>query len=82
MKTLKLGKKMKVIDMEKKEEKYKPRVKLIGEDGNIFGLIGIATKALKNESMHVEANALRDRVMGSGSYGEALSIIGEYVDIR
>ena len=59
----------------------KPDCPLIGQDGNIFNLLGIASRTLKEHDMADEASEMRNRVMGSGSYDEALSIIGEYVHI-
>ena len=59
----------------------KPECKLIGKDGNIFNLIGIASKTLKQNDMKNEAAEMCQRVYQSGSYQEALVIIGEYVDI-
>ena len=55
----------------------KPDCPLIGQDGNIFNLLGIASRTLKDHDMADEASEMRNRVMGSGSYDEALSIIGE-----
>lgn len=54
---------------------------MIGENGNIFNLIGIAARTLKRNGMSVEASEMTDRVYKSGSYEEALGIIGEYVNI-
>lgn len=59
----------------------KIKVKLIGEDGNIFNLIGIASRALKKNNQESEANEMRDKVYQSKSYDEALMIISDYVDI-
>ncbi len=60
----------------------KPKCKLIGEDGNIFNLMGIASITLKNHGMAKEAKEMINRVTKSAhSYTEALCIIGEYVDI-
>lgn len=63
------------------EEKQKPDCKLIGEDGNIFNLLGIATRTLRQNGLAEQAVEMRDRVCSSGSYDEALCIIGEYVNI-
>ena len=60
----------------------KPVCKLIGEDGNIFNLIGVASRVLKDAGKKEEAKELVDRATSSNSYGEALRIIGEYVEIR
>lgn len=59
----------------------KPRCKLIGEDGNIFNLMGIASKTLKKVGMKDEADEMVDRITKSQSYDEALAIIMEYVEI-
>jgi hypothetical protein len=59
----------------------KPRCKLIGEDGNIFNLMGIASRTLKEAGMKDEANEMVDRITKSKSYIEALAIISEYVEI-
>lgn len=61
--------------------KKKPDCKLIGEDGNIFNLIGIASRTLRQNGMAEQAVEMRDRIRASGSYDEALCIIGEYVNI-
>lgn len=62
-------------------EKTKPKCALIGQDGNIFNLIGIASRTLKNNGMQEEAKEMSNRVFSSRSYDEALCIIGEYVEI-
>ena len=64
-----------------KEEKLKPDCALIGCDSNIFNLMGIASRTLKQNGMADEAKEMCSRVTSSGSYYEALNIIGEYVNI-
>lgn len=59
----------------------KPRCKLIGEDGNIFNLMGIASRTLKKAGMKDKADEMVKRIMESGSYNEALAVISEYVEI-
>ena len=66
---------------EKASEQKKPDCKLIGEDGNIFNLMGIASRTLRQNGMVEQAVEMRDRICASGSYGEALCIIGDYVNI-
>ena len=63
------------------EKKHKPDCPLIGKDGNIFNLIGIASKTLRDNGMPEQAVEMRDKVRASGSYEEALYVIGEYVNI-
>ncbi len=65
----------------KSEETVKPDCPLIGADGNIFNLIGIARKTLKEHDMLEESQEMTDRVYSAGNYEEALNIIGEYVNI-
>jgi hypothetical protein len=60
----------------------KPRCKLVGEDGNIFNLMGIASRTLKRAGLREEAEEMVDRITKSASYLEALAIISEYVDIE
>ena len=57
----------------------KPKCPLIGQDGNIFNLMGIASKTLKRNGMYDEAKEMCSRITSSGSYYEALNVIGEYV---
>ena len=60
----------------------KPVAKLIGANGNIFVLVGIACKALKRAKMYEQATELQQRVFNCGSYDEALRTIMEYVDVE
>jgi hypothetical protein len=62
-------------------EKFKPDCVLIGQDSNVFNLMGIASRTLKDNVMSDEATEMCDRIQNSGSYSEALNIIGEYVNI-
>ena len=63
------------------EVKQKPDCELIGQDGNIFNLMGIASHTLKQNGMADEAKEMCSRVTSSGSFCEALNIIGDYVNI-
>lgn len=60
----------------------KPRCKLVGENGNIFNLMGIASRTLKRAGLREEAEEMVDRITKSQSYLQALAIISEYVDIE
>jgi len=57
-----------------------PDAPLLGADGNIFNILGIAANTLKQHGMREEANEMRQRVTASGSYDNALCIIMEYVN--
>ncbi len=67
--------------MSNENKQQKPDCPLIGEDGNIFHLVGIAAKTLRRNGMSTEASEMSTRIFNSGSYEEALGIIGEYVNI-
>ena len=58
----------------------KPDAPLLGANGNIFNLMGIASCTLKAAGIPEQANQMCQRITASGSYGEALNIIGEYVN--
>jgi len=59
-----------------------PTVKLIGEDGNIFNILGKCAKALKDNGQNNEATELTNKVFASSSYEEALTICMEYVNVE
>ena len=60
-------------------DKKKPRCKLVGQDGNVFTLIGLARRALKQANQNKEASDMAERCFKAHSYDEALQIITEYV---
>lgn len=57
-------------------------VKLIGEDGNIFFIMGKVSKALKRNGQNSEAEEMCNRITNSHSYNEALAIVMEYVNVE
>lgn len=60
----------------------KPKCALIGEDGNIFNLMGIASRTLKRNRLRELAEEMWNRITSEAkNYEEALSIISEYVEI-
>lgn len=58
----------------------KPKMQLIGQDGNIFAIMGRASRLLKSSGQGDKAKEMRDRVMSCDSYQKALNIISEYVE--
>jgi len=63
----------------------KPKCKLVGENGNIYNLIGVAKRALKDAGMRDKADELSNRIVTkheAHSYDEALRIIMEYVEVE
>ena len=67
--------------MNEENSNPKPDCPLIGQDGNIFCLVGIAAKTLRENGLSILEDEMTARVYDSGSYEEALGIIGEYVNI-
>ncbi len=64
------------------ETVQKPDCELIGQDGNIFNLMGIAARTLRRNGMADQAKEMQERITkAAGSYYDALDIIGEYVNI-
>lgn len=59
----------------------KPDCPLIGQDGYIFNLMGIASRTLKQNGLADQAKEMCDRIRESGDYYKALGVIGEYVNI-
>lgn len=58
----------------------KPSIKLVGEDGNIFAILGRASTALRKSDRAEQTKEMSQRVFNCHSYDDALSIISEYVD--
>lgn len=58
----------------------RPKCPIIGADGNIFNVMGAASKTLKSSGMSEEAREMCSRITSSGCYEEALGIIMEYVE--
>ena len=57
------------------------KVKLIGEDGNIFNIMGIVSKTLKRDGHGELAKELTTKIFQCASYDAALQLIMEYVEI-
>lgn len=58
----------------------KPKMQLMGQDGNIFAIMGRASRLLKSSGQGDKAKEMRDRVMSCDSYQKALNIVSEYVE--
>jgi hypothetical protein len=61
----------------------KPKCRLIGENGNIFNLMGIVSRTLKEAEEPEKAEEMIKRITNEAkSYDEALAMLMEYVDIE
>lgn len=59
----------------------KHKCPLTGADGNIFNLLGMASRTLRENGLKEQAKEMQSRVTASGSYSEAMNILGEYMEI-
>lgn len=59
---------------EHEPDKIKPDCRLIGEDGNIFNLMGLAARTLRHNGLAEQATEMTGRIHECGSYDEALCI--------
>ena len=57
----------------------KPNCPLIGQDGNIFNLMAIASRTLREHDMAEQATEMCERIRNCGNYYSALGVIGEYI---
>jgi len=74
-----MSKEQKKINL--KNEIKKPEVRLIGEDGNVFNLIGIVSSEMKRAGLVEEAKGMTQKAMQCHSYEEVLALFSEYVEI-
>jgi len=57
------------------------KVKLVGQDGNVFNLIGICTTALRRNGMRDKVAEFQKEVMSSHSYEEALCVMMDWFEV-
>jgi len=61
----------------------KPKVKLTGQNGNVFNLIGICSRALRDVGQGEKVKEMTKKITETAkSYEEALSIMMEYCDVE
>ena len=66
--------------VENKLVMVKPKVKLVGTDGNVFAVIGRCARALKKAGQPDKAKEMTEAAFKAKSYDEALGVCMEYVD--
>jgi len=59
----------------------KPNVKMVGEDGNVFAVIGRVRRALREAGQEDKAKEFSDRAMAAHSYDEVLGMVFEYCEV-
>lgn len=65
-----------------KNSENKPKVKLIGTDGNVFALAGKVKAALIKNHRPDLAKEFMEKLVKQESYNDALTLMMEYVDVR
>jgi len=60
----------------------KPVVQLVGQDGNVFNLIGVVRRALVDAGKQKEAEEMVERAYRCQSYDDVLRLFWEYVEIE
>lgn len=59
----------------------KPKCKLIGEDGNVFIIIGKVRRTLRSHGMKEEMQEYTTKCENAKSYDEVIRISNDYVEI-
>lgn len=71
------------MPIERLVKTMKPKCRLTGADGNIFNLMSIASKTLKEVDEPEKADEMFQRITKeANSYDEALTILMEYVEVE
>ena len=60
----------------------KPTCKLIGEDGNVFAIIGKVSSTLKKAGQKEQAEEFKNKAFNAGSYDEVLQLAMEYTEVE
>jgi hypothetical protein len=60
----------------------KPAVTLVGENGNVFHVIGLVSRALKAAEQPDRAKEFCERALACGSYDAVLTLVHEYAEVR
>jgi hypothetical protein len=67
------------------KQPMKPECKLIGENGNVFNLIGIVRATLKDNALYNELerfdSELKELKENGGRYDDVLALFMRFVDI-
>ena len=61
----------------------KPVCNLVGQNGNVFSLMGVVKRTLRQHGLEEQAEEMSGRILAgeAQSYSQALAIFMEYVDI-
>lgn len=59
----------------------KPKCKLVGQDGNVFNVIGLVAKSLRKAGQTQQEKEFTRKAFTCKSYDEVLRLAFEYVDV-
>lgn len=59
----------------------KPKCKLVGQDGNVFNVIGRVSKALEGAGDAEKADEFRTKAFSVESYDEVLQLAMQYCEV-
>ena len=60
----------------------KPIVKLLGEDGNVFAIIGAVSQGLRRAGLSKQAEDFQEKAKNSESYDAVLALVSSYVEVE
>jgi hypothetical protein len=64
-----------------KASPFRPQVRLIGEDGNVFSIIGLTARALREAGLEQAAVEFTNAAFGCDSYDSVLRLVMRYVEV-
>ena len=59
----------------------KPVVRLIGENGSVFNVIGLTAKALKKANLKDKAEEFTKKAFSAKSYDAVLALVQDYCEV-
>lgn len=59
----------------------KPECKLLGEDGNVFNIIGLVARTLQKAGLKEQAKEFKEKAFACNSYNEVLALTMKYVEV-
>lgn len=60
----------------------RPPCRLVGEDGNVFAVIGRVSRALRGAGQADRSREFVERAFAATSYDEVLEMVHDYVDVN
>jgi hypothetical protein len=64
------------------EDKSRPTVRLVGQDGNVFNIIGLTLRAIRKHSGDAAAKEFSTKAFALHDYNEVMRLIMETCDVE